>query len=490
MVPRETAADPPAIVVGRVYYIDPVGGDDANDGLRPSQPLKTYVTREFTGGDTVLFKRGSVIRDVLHTRNGTELAPIVYGAYGEGQKPAFMGSVPVGDPAKWVEERPRLWRYVEAIPSEVCNVVFNRGEFSGNLRWQIKDLHQPGEWHYTGFGNQHRGGDDLYLYSPINPGLAYSDIECVLWGERKLVGPERHVILENLSFRNSGVHGYHASHAQHIVIRNCEFRLIGGAVWHRERRIRFGNAVEFWDGASDITVEGCLFDNIYDSGVTHQGGETRNIPERLYFRNNLFIDCGLTAYECREPSQEVYFEHNTCINTGGGFSMQGESPPRPSDPYPQPLGYHVWVWMIDPHTQPGNVYIRHNIFYEAHGAAICLINDPADDRKFVLDHNCYWQTNGRPLMRLGNGVRNWAEAMKNWQTAGGPLIDWEGRHSYLPSDFSRYQTEYGQETHSRVARPLFVDEPRGDYRQRDESPCLEMGVRTDVRDEDAKSMEP
>ena len=32
------------------------------------------------------------------------------------------------------------------------------------------------------------------------------------------------------------------------------------------------------------------------------------------------------------------FEHNTCINAGGGFSMQGESPPRQSDPYPQPGG--------------------------------------------------------------------------------------------------------------------------------------------------------
>ena len=122
------------------------------------------------------------------------------------------------------------------------------------------------------------------------------------------------------------------------VIRDCDFRFIGGAVWHRERRIRFGNAIEFWDGANDITVEGCLFDNIYDSGVTHQGGETRNIPERPHFRNNLFIDCGLVAYECREPSREVYFEHNTCFNAGSGFSMQGESPPRESDPYPQPGG--------------------------------------------------------------------------------------------------------------------------------------------------------
>jgi hypothetical protein len=212
--------------------------------------------------------------------------------------------------------------------------------------------------------------------------------------------------------------------------------------------------------------------------VTHQGGQSRNIPERIYFRNNLFIDCGLAAYECREPSREVYFEHNTCVNAGGGFSMQGEAPPRRSDPYPQPVGYHVWVWMIDPHTQPGQVYIRHNIFCESYGPAICLILDPADDRKLILDDNAYWQTIGKPLIHLGKGVKNWSEAMQTWQNG---LIDWGGRRSYLPSEFGRYQAESAQDRHSRIAKPLFVDAARGDYRQRAESPCQRLGMQIDVR---------
>lgn len=476
-IARRATAVPLVPVRGKTYHIDPGAGDDTNDGLTASRPFKTYAAREFGGGDRVLFKCGSVIRDVLHTRNGAEGAPIVYGAYGYGAKPAFLGSVPVGAPEKWVEERPSVWRYTETIPSEVCNLVFNGGEYCGNLRWLIKDLRRPGEWHYTGLGKQQRG-DHLYLYSPINPGRAYGGIECVLWGRRKLVGGQRHIVLENLSFRNSGVHGYQESDARQIIIRNCEFRFIGGAVWHRERRIRFGNAIEFWDGASDITVDGCLFDNIYDSGVTHQGGQSRNIPERIYFRNNLFIDCGLAAYECREPSREVYFEHNTCVNAGGGFSMQGEAPPRRSDPYPQPVGYHVWVWMIDPHTQPGQVYIRHNIFCESYGPAICLILDPADDRKLILDDNAYWQTIGKPLIHLGKGVKNWSEAMQTWQNG---LIDWGGRRSYLPSEFGRYQAESAQDRHSRIAKPLFVDAARGDYRQRAESPCQRLGMQIDVR---------
>ena len=382
--------------IGHTYYVDPFSGNDMNSGLTLSLPFKNYTARKYSRGDSVLFKRGSVIRTALSVCSGTEQAPVVYGAYGKGDKPSFLGSMSASKPSGWVEVRPSLWRYTGSFPSEVCNLIFNNGEFCGNLRWRTEDLQKPGEWYYTGIGKNSVGSEGagqkdrdniLYLCSPINPSLKYSSIECVLWGERRLASGEHHIVTDNLSFRNSGVHGYQEFHPKNIAIRNCEFRFIGGAVWNLTHRIRFGNAVELWDGAADITVEGCLFDNIYDSAVTHQGGGIRNIPEQIYFRNNLFANCGLSAYESREPGREVYFEYNTCINGGGGFSMQGESPPRKSNPYLQPVGYHVMIWLIDSNTQVGPVYIRHNIFYKSYGAAISAVIDTTDMRKFVLDQN-------------------------------------------------------------------------------------------------------
>ena len=112
----------------RTYHIDPAHGDDTNDGLSPARPVKNHAERDIRPGDTVLFKRGSVIRGMLHTRNGAEGAPVTYGAYGEGEKPTFLGSVAVGDPAKWTEERPSIWRFTGTLSSEVCNPVFNGGE--------------------------------------------------------------------------------------------------------------------------------------------------------------------------------------------------------------------------------------------------------------------------------------------------------------------------------------------------------------------------
>jgi hypothetical protein len=105
----------------RIHHIDPAHGDDANDGLSPARPRKNYAARDICPGDTVLFKRGSVIRDVLHTRDGAEGAPVTYGAYGDGENPAFLGSVAIGDPAAWAKVRSCVWIYAGKLSRQVCN---------------------------------------------------------------------------------------------------------------------------------------------------------------------------------------------------------------------------------------------------------------------------------------------------------------------------------------------------------------------------------
>jgi hypothetical protein len=378
------------------FHVDPGCGDEHHAGLDPEHPWRT-ADHVVPPGSSVLFKRGSVIRGVLEAQEGTPDAPITYGAYGDGPPPLFLGSVPISSPASWVEASPGVWRYTAPLASEVCNLVFDNGERCGTLRWSREELGTAGDWFCDGIGEtcaaESTGSPppqtgSLYLRAPSNPGTYWHDIECVLWGRRHLVAGRRHVRFEDLAFRNSGVHGYHVVHACDVVLRRCDFQWIGGAVWHRERRIRFGNAIEFWNGACDVTVEDCTFQSIYDSGVTHQGGETRNIPERLFFRRNRFVDCGMAAYECREPSREVYFEGNDCEITGGGFGLQGELPPRQSEIHPQPMGHHVFIWRIEPGTQPGRVTIRNNRFGPTpHGSAIYAIIDPGDMRQFEIAAN-------------------------------------------------------------------------------------------------------
>lgn len=87
-----------------------------------------------------------------------------------------------------------------------------------------------------------------------------------------------------------------------------------GCVWNMKRKIRFGNALEFRDIAENRTAENCLFYNIYDSCVTHQGGRDVLPARNVRFCGNLFSCYGMAAYEQRDVMPvNADFCGNICI---------------------------------------------------------------------------------------------------------------------------------------------------------------------------------
>ncbi len=80
----------------KAYYVDAVGGNDANSGLSESAPWKTVAkvnSTTFQPGDRILFKAGGVWSGELWPKgSGTSGNPIKIDMYGTGSKPAFTGS--------------------------------------------------------------------------------------------------------------------------------------------------------------------------------------------------------------------------------------------------------------------------------------------------------------------------------------------------------------------------------------------------------------
>jgi len=79
------------------YYVDSVGGSDANPGTSPEAAfasLSKLAPLTLSPGDRVWLRRGSVFRDsrLAFGGNGTEAEPIVVDAYGEGVKPEILAS--------------------------------------------------------------------------------------------------------------------------------------------------------------------------------------------------------------------------------------------------------------------------------------------------------------------------------------------------------------------------------------------------------------
>jgi len=347
------------------YYIDLNHGSLTADGLTPENARLTYTDLELKPGDTVLFKRGGFIRDCLYRIAGAPGAPITYGAYGDGENPVFCGSVDVSDPALWVEVRPHVWQLQKELENEVCNFIYDDGRIGATLRWEEAYLAAQGDWYDSSMGYRERSvgtenEQKVFLWSDGNPGEVYSHIECAIWGKRWMSANKDWTVTEDLCFWGSGVHGM-AGGADNVVIRRCSFCFIGGAVWNKQLRIRFGNAIEFWDHGENILIEDCYFNNIYDSAITHQGSGKCLPAKNLVMRGNLFINYGMGAYEGRDRmSIDSCFNDNICIGAGGGFSGFGDTKPRNSEIYPQPMGHHVFMWRIPEATEGGRLEFARN----------------------------------------------------------------------------------------------------------------------------------
>lgn len=105
------------------YYVSPTGSD-ANSGTSQTLSWQSIARvqqhmNELQPGDQVLFQRDGIYPGSLSIwRSGTAAAPIVFGAYGSGEKPVISGAVPVSG---WTQHQGNIWR----------------APFSGNAKYLI-----------------------------------------------------------------------------------------------------------------------------------------------------------------------------------------------------------------------------------------------------------------------------------------------------------------------------------------------------------------
>jgi parallel beta-helix repeat protein len=85
------------------YYIAPDGNDLA-DGKSPDHPWQTLLrasAQSLAGGDELLLRRGGVWRETFTiTSDGDPARPIIFSAYGQGERPCIDGGDPI-DPSKF-----------------------------------------------------------------------------------------------------------------------------------------------------------------------------------------------------------------------------------------------------------------------------------------------------------------------------------------------------------------------------------------------------
>lgn len=413
------------------YYV-------ATDGSGDYTTIAAVNAATFVAGDSVLFRRGDTWREQLIPDSGSSAGHITYGAYGVGAKPLLLGSKQENQLADWSDEGSNIWSNNDAsFTVDVGNIIFDN-EASCGVKCALEtDLDTQDEFWYDSTNAL------IKVYSIGNPASVHSNIECALNNHIIYNTDKDYVIYENLDLRYGSAHGFVAWNTNNIIIRNCNFSYLGGS--YQTGTTRYGNAIEFWISANTCIVERNRIDNIYDGGITSQGDTANTVVSNLYFRNNIITNCEMSfefwySGGATATVNNVYVEHNTCLNAGSGWGHNQRS---------DPLGHHVNIYNNSATTT--NFYIRNNIFYESAdtGANVRWLY-PADVSDFIFDYNCFYESSGTVAM-INNGGSN-----------------------YTMAQFANYQTATSQDSNSIATDPKVVNT----YLLSPDSPCINAG--TDV----------
>ncbi len=295
----------------RVYRIDEATSLDEVNAL------------DLAPGSTVLFKRGGVWRGQLRVRSGTPGHPVAYGAWGEGPAPIIQPSLVRSAPGDWRREPDGLWRAETGAAVDIGNVVLDHGDagclFKRDTRAAL--LRDRDFWFDPATGGV------LVRSDAGNPAARWRSLELA----RKVHGVDEagahDVAYEGLAVRYGAAHGFGGGGVKRIAIRGCEASWIGGGVLYVDdlgNNVRYGNGIELWGSAEDVTVEGCRIRQCFDAGLTSQSSEPGSVQRHLLWRGNEVSDCeySFEFWMQGEAAEDIRLEGNVFRDAGGGWGRE------------------------------------------------------------------------------------------------------------------------------------------------------------------------
>ena len=307
------------------FYVSFSAGNDSSNGTDQSHAWKTITklnTQALNPGDIVYFKSGDTWRcptDAYITfKSGNSTKNITYTSYGTGNKPLFLGSLNVTSTNNWTNYSENVWNYTFAITaSDVGNLIFNDGTSFGIKNWTINET--KGNQGYFYFNAT---TDTLYLYSTSNPATYYNNIEIALSNSIFNIGGNNYITVDNIALKYGDYLGVDMDGNHDIIIRNSEVSYIGGGT-SSEPQVRWGNAIQSWNGGYNILVENNTIWEIWDAALTTQGGNSNSLAKsNVTFKNNQVWNV-VYCFEYFNGNQtitnNVLFDHNTCVNTGNNL---------------------------------------------------------------------------------------------------------------------------------------------------------------------------
>ncbi len=298
-------------IKGTKYYISN-NGCDCNDGLSPQTAIKTIERVDnlpLKDGDALLFERGSVFR---FTRQFNAVGGVIYGSYGEGEKPQILGSSKNFKYAVWKKtDKENIWE-TNLYYDRAGGIILNGGEYVGVYKWKLEDLTENDHFFFNKYYKK------FYLYCDKgNPSDIFDSIE--INSDILAIAMDENTnnnVFDNLCIKHFfyGIYPYNQNVG--ITITNCEFGWNGGT---EGGPVRHGNSVQSWNGGSDFIVENNWFYQTFDSALSWQGycyktNRTFNY-NNISFSNNLFEynNCDIEFFDSKDTTLENFRMDNNLM---------------------------------------------------------------------------------------------------------------------------------------------------------------------------------
>jgi uncharacterized protein (TIGR02145 family) len=367
------------------YYVSSSTGSDTNDGLTEETAwatLSKVSSETFSAGDIIALKASDTFEGTIAPLNsGTEGNPIVFSAYGTGQKPKIYGSEGI---TGWTLHSGNIYKatvtdvvtqvFVDdsairaarfpntgyAYPSSVDDVdQFTDTDLNPAIDYTGANCYYKGaRYKYTPstitnsnsqtltLSNAPFGGlatnkgyiltnklefldqagewyydsstNTLYVWMPTSDSPASYNVRASVYNYGLYVFHRDHLTFENLEVYHAADRGFYGNHVNHITVNNCNF-------YYSER---YGMRVS--DGSqSFITVSNCEVKGANDSGISIYGPNS-NISDNVVSDIGLFETIGIgdigTGIGIKSQGTNNIVSFNRVTNIGyNGIDFFGEN---------------------------------------------------------------------------------------------------------------------------------------------------------------------
>lgn len=335
-------------------------GDDNHTGKSPREAWKTLKMIE--PGYTYLFNRGDTFYcEIPKIYNTSAAKPVVIGAYGSGNKPVLSLYKKI-KPAAWQRYSDHIWRadmsnsnnvtgYTQARNNNIGFINID-GIIEGNRFFDLKAINT--QWQL------YADEKYLYIYSDKNPSHLRKQI--LASNEGPIITLSNYMTVKDIKLVGSGGHAIQGVEIKNVNLSNLEISEIGGAyLAGHQIGTRYGNGIEFWNGATNCLVSSCTVSQVYDVAFTMQGKGEDVYFDGVVFQNNIASNNEQTLEVWilgnRSGFKHCKFINNKGYNAGGGWSHTI----RPD----RNVGVHVlsYSWEVAPNAS--DLTIESNTFENA-----------------------------------------------------------------------------------------------------------------------------